>query len=301
MNGRADSETRITELETQLAAKESTIADLRDLAYNRAPKLAADELQKQKEELKAQLDFASYRIEGLQTITLRDTDEIQKLKAQLAAAEKELDALTFAAHMPPDYPYGLPSWIWLRLYRTYIAQGKNKEHWDALKHALDGRDAAEACANSWATAALKYYPMNGWAFDPTVPEAVIGNIVDYHQQKCDEVKVQLAEAVRLYAETEGENAILRAHAEKAEAARDMMGAACDAASEAIKALEAENAKLRELLRQIQWEGEHYDGESYRAGCVCCGGAMADGHKPGCGLQSALTPEPKSEVENEQLR
>lgn len=46
---------RVEELEGQLAAKEATIADLRDLAYNRAPKMAADELQRQKEEYEARL------------------------------------------------------------------------------------------------------------------------------------------------------------------------------------------------------------------------------------------------------
>lgn len=44
---------RVQELEAQLAAKEQTIADLRDLAYERAPKIAAEELRRQKEEYEA--------------------------------------------------------------------------------------------------------------------------------------------------------------------------------------------------------------------------------------------------------
>jgi len=114
-----DAKRRIAELEAQNA-------DLRDLAYSRAPKIAAEEANRQQEELKAQL-------------------------------------------------------------------AETREY-----------------AGRWTTTALKYYPMNGWAFDPTIPEAVIGNIVDYHQQKCDEVKVQLAEAMRQAASE-------RQHAANAEA------------------------------------------------------------------------------------
>jgi hypothetical protein len=65
-----------------------------------------------------------------------------ELLAKLEEVERELDAVTFAAHMPEDYEYGLPSWICQRLYWAYIHQGKNKGHWDALKTALNERDAA---------------------------------------------------------------------------------------------------------------------------------------------------------------
>jgi hypothetical protein len=107
----------------------------------------------------------------------------QKAEAQLAEAKKEIDTLTFAAHMPRDYEYGLPSWICQRLYRAYIAQGENKEHWDALTVALRERDEAEAqlaearkMVKEWTEEALKRYPLN-WAFDATNPALIIDNIV----------------------------------------------------------------------------------------------------------------------------
>lgn len=50
---------RIRELEAQLAEANQTIADLRDFAYNRAPKIAAEEADRQKAELEAQLAEAN--------------------------------------------------------------------------------------------------------------------------------------------------------------------------------------------------------------------------------------------------
>jgi hypothetical protein len=38
------------------------------------------------------------------------------LAKQLAEAQAELDAVRYAAHMPDDYAYGLPSWINQELY-----------------------------------------------------------------------------------------------------------------------------------------------------------------------------------------
>lgn len=61
-----------------------------------------------------------------------------------AALEAQLAGLAAAAHMPPDYPHGLLSWINQRLYRTYIEQGESQAQWDALTAALDARDKAEA-------------------------------------------------------------------------------------------------------------------------------------------------------------
>src|SRR5689334_6493708 len=54
---------RIRELKTQLSAANQAIADLRDLAYNRAPKIAAEQADKQAEELRAQLAEANARAE----------------------------------------------------------------------------------------------------------------------------------------------------------------------------------------------------------------------------------------------
>lgn len=36
------------------------------------------------------------------------------------AAQKELDAIHFAAHMPDEYQHGLPSWVNQHLYAIYI-------------------------------------------------------------------------------------------------------------------------------------------------------------------------------------
>jgi predicted nucleic acid-binding Zn-ribbon protein len=52
------------ELQIDLAAKQATIADLRDFAYNRAPKIAAEELQKQREGFEEQLAEANKKAEG---------------------------------------------------------------------------------------------------------------------------------------------------------------------------------------------------------------------------------------------
>jgi hypothetical protein len=73
MNERDNARERIAELEAQLAAAQSIIADLRD--YNeRAPKLAAEEADKQAAELKAEL------------AALRDVNEAYHLELQDAAA-----------------------------------------------------------------------------------------------------------------------------------------------------------------------------------------------------------------------
>jgi hypothetical protein len=58
---------------------------------------------------------------------LVDALEIVTLQAQLATAQKrvaELEAkcasIEHAAHMPADYPHGLPTWINMELYASYI-------------------------------------------------------------------------------------------------------------------------------------------------------------------------------------
>ena len=67
-----------------------------------------------------------------------------KVIAERDFLKKELAALIFAAHMPEDYRYGLPSWICQRLYTAYIHQARNQAEWDVLKRALDERDEARA-------------------------------------------------------------------------------------------------------------------------------------------------------------
>jgi hypothetical protein len=75
---------REAELQTQLAAKETTIADLRDLAYERQPKIAAEELRKQREEFEGQLAYAAGLKDGYE---FRATTA----EAQLAEANAKLE------------------------------------------------------------------------------------------------------------------------------------------------------------------------------------------------------------------
>lgn len=76
-----------TELEIELAAKESTIADLKDLAYERAPRIAAEEAGKVREELEAQLREANAKLE--RTWSHR---EIARLKGELEIAWGQAEA-----------------------------------------------------------------------------------------------------------------------------------------------------------------------------------------------------------------
>lgn len=73
---------RIRELEARLA-------DLRDLAYNRAPKIAAEEANKQTAELRAQLADAQrmYQLVASE----RTVELVDELKAQLAEFKRRLD------------------------------------------------------------------------------------------------------------------------------------------------------------------------------------------------------------------
>jgi hypothetical protein len=67
-------------------------------------------------------------------ITQPLTVEVETLRQQLAAAQmriiqltqdgkekdEEIAAIKYAAHMPDDYAFGLPSWIYQRLYAAWI-------------------------------------------------------------------------------------------------------------------------------------------------------------------------------------
>jgi hypothetical protein len=75
------------ELQAQLAVKESTIADLKDLAYERAPRIAAEEAGKVREELEAQLREANAKLE--RTWSHR---EIARLKGELEIAWGQAEA-----------------------------------------------------------------------------------------------------------------------------------------------------------------------------------------------------------------
>ena len=115
----------------ELRKTQEALVDALDRLITSGAKLIQTE--RRADELDAQLDAAKDVAEAYYV----ELQEAEKLQAQLAA-------LTAAAHMPADYPHGLPSWINQRLYRTYIEQGKDQAHWDALTAALDARDKAEA-------------------------------------------------------------------------------------------------------------------------------------------------------------
>lgn len=166
--------------------------------------------------------------------TLRILAEFDEVRAHLAEAEKEIDALTFAAHMPPDYQYGLPSWICQRLYRAYIAQGKNKEHWDALKDALDERDKAEARAAELVKVvelvAKETAPKGkDWYLSDCAYDQLLETILQTHE---------IAQAALAHAGQEEEKADI----EQIE----------DVIASAIAEI-AENKRLRAALKQVEWD------------------------------------------------
>ena len=49
-----------------------------------------------------------------------DTRRAERAEAEAEALRARLDAAQEAAHMPDDWPHGLPSWIAQRLYAAYI-------------------------------------------------------------------------------------------------------------------------------------------------------------------------------------
>ncbi|HLF28242.1 MAG TPA: hypothetical protein VJG32_18075 [Anaerolineae bacterium] len=46
--------------------------------------------------------------------------ELHHKDERIAELERELNNVRYAAHMPADYEYGLPSWINQRLYAAYL-------------------------------------------------------------------------------------------------------------------------------------------------------------------------------------
>lgn len=65
------------------------------------------------------------RIENQQPLVTWDefvavTKERDDLAARLKETDKDMDAIRYAAHMPADYQYGLPSWINQHLYGKLI-------------------------------------------------------------------------------------------------------------------------------------------------------------------------------------
>src|SRR5262245_53216025 len=96
----------------------------------------------------AERDSAENKLEMV--IQLKNAAE-----ARAEEAEKEVADIKYAAHMPEDYEYGLPSWICQRLYAAYIYQARNQQEWDALKRALDERDQLRAALEA----------VRDWRFD----------------------------------------------------------------------------------------------------------------------------------------
>ncbi len=55
-------------------------------------------------------------VDDIHTIVPVAEEEAADLRRQLSEAQGEMEAIRYAAHMPPDYEYGLPSWINQKLY-----------------------------------------------------------------------------------------------------------------------------------------------------------------------------------------
>ena len=51
---------------------------------------------------------------------LLDQEKIARLQAQVAELNAETNNIKYAAHMPDDYQYSLPTWINCNLYACYI-------------------------------------------------------------------------------------------------------------------------------------------------------------------------------------
>jgi hypothetical protein len=120
-----DKDARIAELEAQLADERQ-------------------EFDRDYETLREKLDLDIKELCAQRARATAAEARAEAAEKQLAEAKEEIATLAFAAHMPADYPYGLPSWICQRLYAAYIAQASNKKEWNALMRALDAKERAEA-------------------------------------------------------------------------------------------------------------------------------------------------------------
>lgn len=65
------------------------------------------------------LDLATELLEARETVGHRDA-QIVRLIGVVQGLRQELATIEYAAHMPPDYEFGLPSWINQVLYHNYI-------------------------------------------------------------------------------------------------------------------------------------------------------------------------------------
>lgn len=63
-------------------------------------------------------------------------DSPQNLKRQIHELEDELKAIRFAAHMPDDYKFGLPSWINQKLYASWVGMDFSP---DVLSQIAEGK------------------------------------------------------------------------------------------------------------------------------------------------------------------
>lgn len=90
---------RMVALEAELIAARETIADLHDLAYNRAPKIAAEEASKQKAEFEARLKEAEGTIAHLRNAKNCYYDCVDKAEANQRIANAENAALDIVRPM----------------------------------------------------------------------------------------------------------------------------------------------------------------------------------------------------------
>jgi hypothetical protein len=77
------------------------------------------------------------------------------------------------------------------------------------------------------------------------------------------------------------------------AERERDEAEADLAAERARAAaaEVENAAMRQLLADVEWEGVSYQHETCSPACVVCLAPTADGHREGCRLAAMASRDP----------
>ena len=73
----------------------------------------ANKIADERDHWKAQADCEMKRADTAE-------DALSEMRARAECAEAELAAVRDAAHVPDDWPHGLPSWVNQRLYAAYI-------------------------------------------------------------------------------------------------------------------------------------------------------------------------------------
>lgn len=161
-----DTDAMLAEL-ARLEGELTTIAVERNGLYSAVKRLEAgrdnlrDTLQMATEETYNLLSEATERGStyrrralALRKQAAKERDEQYELQMKLDAAEQNyrlerlaMDSVVYAAHMPADYQFGLPSWINQRLYASYIGLHFSDEVMEQIKTGRlsfpESRDARE--------------------------------------------------------------------------------------------------------------------------------------------------------------